>query len=313
MKMPDKEMEGTLDALCNGYLKWLEERIEDPDIKPKDKPSPLTLKGHRSLLAKACNVIDPAGERTGNADADLPEEAFVRIQDSFKSKTGAADNCIKALKAAYRWGSKRPGFPKDSTVFIVEKVHTNRGGADAWKPEDMRKFLKRHGSGTMARLWFLLSLNTLPRIGDVYRLGPEHLSANKAIGFQPSKKGSAFVEVPALQQLLGELALHPDRETFITTEAGKSFASSESMRNRIQDWTAQAKLPKGRTQHGIRKGAAELLAEAGATQYEIMALMSHTEAKTSEIYTKRVQRAGLAARAIERLSTLNLEDVDHGK
>lgn len=55
----------------------------------------------------------------------------MHIQDSFKSKTGAADNCIKALKAAYRWGRKRPGFPKDSEVFVVDKVHTNRGGAEA--------------------------------------------------------------------------------------------------------------------------------------------------------------------------------------
>lgn len=175
----------------------------------------------------------------------------------------------------------------------------------------MRKFLRRHGSGTMERLWFLLSINTLPRIGDVYRLGPSYLSADDVIGFQPSKRGSAFVEVPALRQLLDELTLHQDRETFMTTDAGNSFASPESMRNRIQDWTAQAKLPKGRTQHGIRKGAAELLAAAGATQYEIMALMSHTEAKTSEVYTKRVERAGLAALAVERLSGLDLEIVDH--
>jgi len=177
----------------------------------------------------------------------------------------------------------------------------------------MRKFLRRHGSGTMARLWFLLSLNTLPRIGDVYRLGRKNLSDDNIIEFQPSKKGSAFVEVPALSQCLAELAMHPDRETFVTTDKGMSFASSESMRNRIQDWTAQAKLPIRRTQHGIRKGTAELLAAAGETQYEIMALMSHTEAKTSEVYTKRVERAGLAARAVERLPGLELENADHAR
>lgn len=59
----------------------------------------------------------------------------------------------------------------------------------------------------------------------------------------------------------------------------------------MQDWTAQAGLPKGRTQHGIRKGAAGLLAKAGATQYEIMSLMAYTQAKTSEVYTERVERA----------------------
>jgi len=66
--------------------------------------------------------------------------------------------------------------------------------------------------------------------------------------------------------------------------------------------TEQAGLPKGRTQHGVRKGAAALLAQSGATQYEIMSLMAHTQAKTSEVYTKSVERAALAAAAIRKMS-----------
>lgn len=73
----------------------------------------------------------------------------------------------------------------------------------------------------------------------------------------------------------------------------------------------EAGLPKGRTQHGVRKGAAGLLAGAGATQYEIICLMAHTQAKTSEIYTKRIERAALAATAINKMSAMNFENVDH--
>ena len=54
-------------------------------------------------------------------------------------------------------------------------------------------------------------------------------------------------------------------------------------------------LSTGSTQHGTRKGTAHLLAAAGATQYEIMFFMAHTEAKKSEVYTKSIERAGLAA------------------
>ena len=95
------------------------------------------------------------------------------------------------------------------------------------------------------------------------------------------------------------------------TEAGNPFASPETLRNKIQDWTEQAGLPKHRTQHGVRKGAAQLLAAAGATQYEIMCLMAHTEAKTSEIYTKDLERAGLAKVAIEKMAQFKFADVDH--
>jgi site-specific recombinase XerD len=298
---------GTLDALCDRYLAALEERIE------AGQASSLTLKGHRSLLRQACDVLDPDGDRMGSLDADLPEEAFVHIQDSFGSRTGSADNAIKALRAAYRWGAKR-GFPKGSAVFDVERVHQNRGGATAWTAEDVTAFMKRHQPGSMARLWLWLSLNALPRIGDVPTLGRDHMVEREGrswLSYQPGKRGSAPVEVPALTGFLDELARHPVTPTFMTTEAGASFASSEAMRNRIQDWTKQAGLPAGRTQHGFRKHAAELLAAAGATQYELMSVMSHTQAKTSEIYTKRVERAGLSARAIERIDAMRIGGVDH--
>jgi integrase len=298
---------GTLDNLCDKYLTFLTAMVEG------GTSSNLTLKGHKSLLTQACDVKDGDGDRMGGLNAEMPEEGFVHIQDSFGSRTGAADNCIKALRAAYRWGEKR-GYPRMSPVFDVEKVHKNRGGATPWTVKEMRQFFNHHGTGTMARLWLLESLNTLPRIGDTGRLGDEHMSeidGDKWIGYQPGKKGSAFVSVPALPQFLAELALHPDRDTFLETEVGNPFASPESLRNKIQDWTAQAGLPKGRTQHGVRKGAAELLAAAGATQYEIMCLMAHTEAKTSEVYTKRVERAGLAKLAIAKMAAIDFDNVDH--
>ncbi|SFQ71385.1 hypothetical protein SAMN05421853_1451 [Roseivivax halotolerans] len=148
-KKPEKAITGTLDALCDGYLEWLSERVEDSDIEPQHKPSPLTLKGHRSLLRRACDIKDPDGDRMGSLDVDLPKAAIVHIRDSFGSKTGSADNCLKALRAAYRWGEERFGFPKTPSVFEVKKVHKNRGGATPWTVADMRKFLRHHGPGDL--------------------------------------------------------------------------------------------------------------------------------------------------------------------
>jgi len=42
-----------------------------------------------------------------------------------------------------------------------------------------------------------------------------------------------------------------------------------------------------------------------------MAIMAHTEAKISEVYTRAAQRAQLAATGIARLDSLDLEKVDH--
>lgn len=52
--------------------------------------------------------------------------------------------------------------------------------------------------------------------------------------------------------------------------------------------------------HGVRKGLAELLVEQGCSQYDIMAILGHSEAKTSEVYTRRVERWKLARSAFER-------------
>lgn len=60
-------------------------------------------------------------------------------------------------------------------------------------------------------------------------------------------------------------------------------------------------MPDDLSAHGIRKAVGSLLAEAGCTQYEIMALHGHSDPKTSEIYTRSVDRLRLAEQALDRI------------
>jgi len=46
------------------------------------------------------------------------------------------------------------------------------------------------------------------------------------------------------------------------------------------------------------------MAEEGRTQHQIMAVMSHTQAKTSEVYTKGAERKILAADGIRALADM---------
>jgi len=310
---------GTLDALCDAFIEWMEEQVKAGTL------SPLTLSGRKTGLKHACETRNPKGRRIGSVDADLPEEAFVYIQDGFGGRTGAADTCIKALRAAYKWGSKR-GYPKNSEVFGVERVHKSGGGAVSWTAQDVQKFLEAHGPGTMARLWFCLAYATHSRIGDAPTMGPTNEADYEGVRFiewQPSKKGSAFVSIPMEDILVEELKLHDERETYLVTEHGRPFASSGSLDNRVRKWIISAGLceavvdekgkpvldKKGkpkfratRSQHGIRKGVAELMAESGASEFEIMSQFGWTEAKTAAIYTKKFQRRGSAASASKRMA-----------
>jgi integrase len=92
--------------------------------------------------------------------------------------------------------------------------------------------------------------------------------------------------------------------SYVLNENGQPFASTEALRVRVQRWCTTAGL-SGRSSHGVRKAVAELMAESGCTQHQIMAVMAHTEARTSEVYTKGVQRRLLAADGIQALAALD--------
>ncbi|WP_092896501.1 tyrosine-type recombinase/integrase [Rhodobacter sp. 24-YEA-8] len=87
------------------------------------------------------------------------------------------------------------------------------------------------------------------------------------------------------------------------TDHGKPFSSPESLRNRVQKWCAAAGIV-GKSSHGIRKAVAVLLAEAGCSQHQIMAIMAHSQAKTSEVYTKGAQRRAMSGDAMQVLAAL---------
>ncbi len=323
VKKPEKPKTGTLNAMCDAFLLWMEAQVKAGSYDVK------TLTSRRTGLKQACAIRDPKGNRMGSLDADLPREAFVFVLDAFGERTGAAATCLKALKAAYRWGEDRSTYPKGSPVFGVKSKHKSGGGAVSWTAENVEKFLTTHGPGTMARLWFCLAYGTHSRIGDAPTLGPGNETGHDGVLFiewQPGKKGSAFVSIPMEDLLAEELKFHEDRDTYLVTEYGRPFASSGSLDNRVRKWIIAAglcvdakdedgnliyegtgkkkkvKKRATRSQHGIRKGVAALMAESGASEFEIMASFGWTEAKTAAIYTKKFQRRGSAASASKRMA-----------
>lgn len=300
-----KPMGGTLDAMCDGFLAWMQGQVDAGNL------SPLTLTGRRTGLTQACETKSPGGDRIGSLDADLPREAFIYIRDSFGGRTGAAETCLKALRAAYKWGQDR-GYPASSPVFRVKSEHRQKGGATPWTAEDVQKFLEAHCPGTMARLWFCLAYATHGRIGDAPFLSPKNekkRDGTRHLEWQPRKRGSAFVSIPLDELLAEELKNHEPHDTYLVTEYGRAFASSGSLDNRVRKWIVAAGLvgtngKASRSQHGIRKGVAELMASNGATEYELMSSFGWTETKTASVYTKRFQRRGTAASGSKRLPTM---------
>lgn len=289
---------GTLEARCAIYLAHLEQMVA------AGRASPLTMKQRRPILKQVCMMLAPNGvTRMGDLDEHLPPTALRHIQDQYGARTGAADNAIKALSAAFNHrGGRNPARE-------VKKVHVSRGGATPWSTGDVRTFLDHHGPGTTARLWLMLALFSTARISDVVRLGRQHEVVRDGvvwIDFQPVKRGSAFASLPMMPQFIAaHRAMKVQGPTYILSSHGRPYRTPASLNQRIDRWTTDAGL-SGRTQHGVRKATAELMAEVGCSDHEIAAVMAHTKVETSHIYTLKAERRRMANSAIKAISTSDL-------
>lgn len=291
----------SLDELTRDYLEWLEAQVTAGNA------SSLTLKQRRSLLGKVCAMREE-GERLGDLHHQLPPEGIVHIIDQWGAATAQADNSRKALSAVYRWAIPR-GRATSNPCAGIANVHKSRGGATPWSIRDVRAFLDAHPHGTTARRWLYLAMFTACRISDARILGRTHEVMRDGVVYldwQPGKKGSAFVSVPMAPQLLAELrAAKVEGPCYILSEHGRPYRTTASLHERVRRWVSTAGLEQ-RSQHGLRKAMGELLAEAGATQHQIMAVMAHTKPATSAIYTDRADRRRMAAAAMEAIKAFQL-------
>ena len=296
------EVQRSLDWLTARYLKFLD------DMVAANQMSAATLKQRRSILTRLCDFTDPSGGRYGSFDMDAPTAAFIAVRDAWASRPGAADNLIKTIRAVYSWAMERDEIGYNPAVGIAPINKNPKGGATPWTAADLRAFKAKHSKGTTAHLWLTVQAFTACRIGDALWIGrPQEktIDGQLWLEFQPRKKGSAFVSIPMLPPLVeATRASKVVGPSYILNDNGLPFTSVEALRVRVQRWCKTAGL-ENRSSHGVRKAMAELMAEAGSSQHQIMAVMAHTQARTSEVYTKGVQRRGLAAEGLNSLAALD--------
>ncbi|WP_300534056.1 site-specific integrase [uncultured Mameliella sp.] len=295
-------VERSLDWLCTRYLDYLRKMVEAGQMSPD------TLRQRRSVLTRLCDHAETPGDRYGDYDMDAPPAAFVAIRDAWADRPGAADNLIKTIRAVYQWAIERGEIGHNPAAGIAAINRRPAGGATPWTAEDLRKFKDHHAKGSTPYLWLTLQAFTACRIGDAIWLGRGHERIRDGqifLEWQPRKRGSAFVSIPMARPLFeATRAVTVVGPAYILGKRGRPFTSAESLRNQVRRWCDDAGLPD-KSSHGIRKAVAELMAEAGCTQHQIMAVMSHTQAKTSEVYTRGVQRRILASDGVAALEALD--------
>lgn len=240
--------------------------------------------------------MEPIGEKYGNLPvAQLRREEIKKGFEARADTRGMANMFVKVLRTLFKYAIKE-GYRTDNPAnnITLWKLGEHR----AWTDEECAKFEARWPTGTMQRRAYALALFTGQRCGDIARITRAHRSDGE-IRVVQQKTGTEvrIAEHRSLQIELGTMGPHM---SLLVNDRGAGFTSDE-----LSKWFAdaidQAGLPSECKMHGLRKTAANTLAEVGCTAHEIMAVTGHKSLKEVERYTQAAAQKHLAKSAVHKL------------
>lgn len=286
-KKTGRASKGSFRELCEAYY-------ASPQFKAWD---PSTRDGRRRSL-------DSLLEEHGNKPIALLEPKHIRkLRNDRAEKPGAANSLVKALKSLFAWGIEEFDLTRNPAR-DVKALKYGREGYHSWTLEEIEKFKARHPLGSKPRLAMALMLYTTGRREDAVRLGQKHMQAGRLRFVQAKNehRKPITVDIPVHPDLAAAIKAMPlvGSETFLVTDYGKPFTPG-GFGHRFRNWCNQAGL-RHCSAHGLRKAMATRLAEHGATAHEIMSITGHQTLEEVERYTRAAERAGLADRAMGKVT-----------
>ena len=283
-----------LSRLEPGSVRWLVETYYQS--KTFQSQSSSTQRDKMSVLNRYCsNVGELPFKRIRKSDIEAS-------QMKRKETPGAADKLVKYLKALFNWaiGAELTTF---NPANGVTKIHKS-SGFHTWSEAELVRYRSAYSLGSMARLAMELMLNLGVRRSDLVKLGWRNLIDNR-IEFTPEKgsgKYSELLSLPITDELREALAtITHSQPTFLITEYGKAF-SGNGFGNKMRQWCNDVNLPEC-SSHGLRKASATILAEAGATEHQLMAIFGWSDSKMAQHYTKAAKSKRIIDAGFERRKT----------
>jgi integrase len=278
----ERTLPGTVSALVVAYL----------TSAPYAALAPVTKANRR-------NILDRWREQWGDRRLkDLQTRHVVGWLDERRDTPAAAQNFLKALKAAASYGVTIGLLQSDPTVGVKAPRSKKTGGFHAWSDEEVEAYRAYHALGTNARLALELLIGTAQRRSDVVTMGRQHMRGD--VIYVRQQKSGASLAVPINPDLAQALTASPTGQlTFLTTAQGKPY-SAAGFGNQFREWVDEAGLPKPCASHGLRKAACRQLAEAGCTAHEIAAISGHATLAEVQRYCDAADQTKLARRAAKK-------------
>ena len=258
------------------------------------------------------NIMKHVLKGSGDMPIDKINRKIVELGRDARAETPSqANNFLKTLRQLFIWAIKSQHMTSNP-VEGIEMLDEDTGeGFPAWTDEEIAQFEAYWKVGTRERLAFAVLLYTGLRRGDAALLGKQHFGKDGVIALKPAKtakKTGITVHVPVHPEFaIAIRACQPQGLFIIETAAGKPRVK-EGFGNWFGEVARKAGVQKNC--HGLRKSAAERVAEAGATEFQMMALFGWTDPGMAHHYIKKANAKKLAMQAAAMIgATGNVGDL----
>ena len=247
--------------------------------------------------------LDWIRDAIGGAKYAKIEPRHVAALMEKKGGPAAANRLRKDLGQLYRFAGKRLGYRGPNPAALADAHKTKKGGYRTWTDEEIEIYRAAHASGTKARLAIEILLCTGASRVDAINFTRANIAGARVRYCRA--KTEQQVDLPILPELGRELSyLPPTQMVLLSREDGSKGYANESFGNIFRRWCAKAGL-SGLPVHGLRKAGARRLAEAGATEFEVMSFLGHGTAREASRYVAAANRATLADSGMAKLGGRN--------
>ena len=238
--------------------------------------------------------------RIGDGRYATVEARHVEALMEKKGGPVAANRLKKDLSQLFRFAAKHYGYKGQNPATLADSRPVSRTGYHTWTDEEIETFRDRHPAGTKARLALEILLGTgavAPGRGSPdtcehkwrrlhYRRGKTRQDVNLPI-------------VPALERELAHLS--PTQMVLLAQSDGVTAYRPVSFGRLFRGWCREAGLQHC-SPHGLRKAGARRLAEAGASEFEVMAFLAHSSTKEASRYVAAANRTQLTTSGLKKLT-----------
>jgi integrase len=212
----------------------------------------------------------------------------------------AAQKLRKELKRLLHYAVKL-GWLQTNPMEFVNAISVTSEGFHTWTEDEIRQYQNHWIEGSKQRAVMEMMLWTAKRVGDIARIGPQHVTNGYLVTRdQKTGKQNALFVSPQLRRALS--SLESENLCYIVTSFGKPY-SQKGLSQSFSQWCTDAGL-KHCSAHGLRKAMARRLAENGATNSEMKAITQHSSDAELAVYTNKANQVSLGQKAMEDLSRI---------